>query len=293
VVRIAVAFVPLLFVALVAEPAGAHGALTSPVSRVAACGPEGAAQYRDSAACAAARAASGGGQLDWDNLRLPNVNGRDRQMVPDGKLCSAGLDRFKGLDLPRTDWPTTTLAAGAAFTFAYRTTIPHEGTFRLYVTKPGYSPTKPLRWADLESTAFLTVKDPPVRGGAYTMSGRLPSGRQGRHLIYTIWQNSSTPDTYYSCSDVTFGAAAGAAAGTSVGSSPPASAGPSAAAGASGDPDAAVAATSALPPAPSGGTPKVIPIAGGGLALVAAVGLAIVLRRRRLRPPHRGRRWAS
>jgi chitin-binding protein len=37
------------------------------------------------------------------------------------------------------------------------------------------------------------------------MEGRLPAGRTGRHLIYTIWQNSDTPDTYYSCSDVLFG----------------------------------------------------------------------------------------
>lgn len=51
------------------------------------------------------------------------------------------------------------------------------------------------------------------------MEGRLPAGKTGRQLIYTIWQNSDTPDTYYSCSDVIFGdtaavAAAEPAAGT-------------------------------------------------------------------------------
>ena len=28
--------------------------------------------------------------------------------------------------------------------------------------------------------------------------------RTGRHLLYIVWQNSSTPDTYYSCSDLVF-----------------------------------------------------------------------------------------
>jgi len=50
---------------------------------------------RTSAACKAATAASGGGSAftDWDNLRVPNVNGRDRQLIPDGKLCSGGSPR--------------------------------------------------------------------------------------------------------------------------------------------------------------------------------------------------------
>ncbi|MEV0157020.1 lytic polysaccharide monooxygenase [Micromonospora sp. NPDC050686] len=59
--------------------------------------------------------------------------------------------------------------------------------------------------------------DPPVRDGAYQMPGRLPANRTGRHLIYTIWQNSNTQDTYYSCSDVVFRVPGGstAAAGAS------------------------------------------------------------------------------
>jgi chitin-binding protein len=102
------------------------------------------------------------------------------------------------------------LAAGAGFTFTYRETIPHKGTFRLYVTKDGYDPTKPLRWSDLESKPFLTATDPALTNGAYVMRGALPAAKTGHHLIYTIWQNSSTPDTYYSCSDVSFGGAVGA-----------------------------------------------------------------------------------
>ncbi|MET8089065.1 lytic polysaccharide monooxygenase [Micromonospora sp. NPDC005220] len=195
-VLVAAATVPLA-----ATPAAAHGAPTDPISRAAACGPEG--RYAATAACKAAVQA-GAAVREWDNVRVSTINGRDRERIPDGELCSGGLSAYRGLDLPRTDWPSTALTAGATFTFKYRTTIQHRGTFRLYVTTPDYDPRKKLTWADLESRPFLTLTDPPVRAGSYQLAGRLPAGRSGRHLIYTIWQNSNTPDTYYSCSDVVF-----------------------------------------------------------------------------------------
>jgi predicted carbohydrate-binding protein with CBM5 and CBM33 domain len=188
-----------------AESAEAHGAPTEPISRAALCA-TGAPTAR-LAACVAAGIAA-----DWDNIRLPDVAGQDRLKVPDGKLCSAGIARFAGLDLPRADWPTTSLPAGGRFTFRYRATIPHKGTFRLYLTKAGFDPTRPMRWADIDATPFLTATDPPLANGDYAVSGRLPAGREGRALIYSVWQNSSTPDTYYSCSDVVLVGAGRAAA---------------------------------------------------------------------------------
>ncbi|MEU5671669.1 lytic polysaccharide monooxygenase, partial [Micromonospora sp. NPDC047753] len=198
---VATVLVAAATVPLAATPAAAHGAPTDPISRAAACGPEG--RYAATSACRAAIQA-GAAVREWDNVRVSTINGRDRERIPDGELCSGGLSAYRGLDLPRTDWPSTTLTTGAKFTFRYRTTIEHRGTFRLYVTTPDYDPSKKLTWADLESRPFLTLTDPPVRAGAYQLAGRLPAGRSGRQLIYTIWQNSNTPDTYYSCSDVVF-----------------------------------------------------------------------------------------
>ncbi|TYB34915.1 lytic polysaccharide monooxygenase [Micromonospora sp. AP08] len=192
-------------------PASAHGAPTSPLSRAAACGPEGG--RADTPACRAAIAA-GAAVREWDNIRVAQIDGRDRERIPDGELCSGGLSAYRGLDLPRADWPATTLTAGARHTFRYRTTIPHKGTFRFYATTASYAPTRRLTWADLEEKPFLTVTDPPIRDGAYEMPGRLPTGRTGRHIIYTIWQNSNTQDTYYSCSDVVFRSPSGGAAST-------------------------------------------------------------------------------
>lgn len=200
------ALAPLLLTVWAAGPAQAHGAPTYPVSRVYACSPQGGSQA-GSAACKAAIAANGAPFTYWDNLRVPDINGRDRQLIPDGKLCSGGLPDYKGLNLARTDWPSTRLTPGAKLTMTYASTIAHTGTFKLYLTKAGYDPAKPLTWSELPTTPFAEVKDPPLTGGAYRIKATLPTGRTGRQLIYTIWQNSSTEDTYYSCSDVVFPAA--------------------------------------------------------------------------------------
>jgi predicted carbohydrate-binding protein with CBM5 and CBM33 domain len=197
---------------LPATPALAHGTPVSPISRTAACAL--GAQESGSAACKAARAATGRPFGLFDNLRLPNVNGRDAEFIPDGSLCSGDLPEFRGLDLPRADWPATKVTAGTTLSIRYAGSIPHEGTFRVYLTRQGFDPTEPLGWDDLAAKPILTVQDPPLRDGAYRMSAKLPKDRSGRHVLYTVWQTSSTPDTYYSCSDLQVKAPAVAVAAT-------------------------------------------------------------------------------
>lgn len=284
---------PVLVAVLGGAPALAHGAPTTPLSRSAGCQPGG--KWASTAACKAVVATSG--KLDWDNLRLANVNGKDRQKIPDGKLCSAGLTNFRGLDLARADWQTTSFASGSQVTFTYKGTIPHQGTFRWYLTKNGYDPAKPLRWADLDDAPFLTAKDPSLKSGNYTMTGKLPAGRTGRHLIYTIWQNSSTPDTYYSCADVVLTGGAPAAGNTPAGSaSPPATppAATGASTGTSAEPVAATpggseTAVADLPPVErvSNTSRLAMPLMFSGIAGLVMVGAACLFffRRRRVREP--------
>jgi predicted carbohydrate-binding protein with CBM5 and CBM33 domain len=238
------AMAPLLLTVWAAGPAQAHGAPTYPVSRVYACSPQGGGAA-GSAACKAAVAANGAPFTFWDNLRVPDINGRDRQLIPDGKLCSGGLSDYKGLDLARTDWPSTRLAPGAKLTMTYASTIAHTGTFKLYLTKAGYDPSKPLTWSELPTQPFAEVKDPPLTGGAYRIRATLPTGRTGRQLIYTIWQNSSTEDTYYSCSDVVF-----PGGGTA---SPTSAAGTAGAKGRTASPSAAVKSPTAAPSSATAG----------------------------------------
>lgn len=200
----AVGALPLALTVLTAAPAAAHGTMGDPVSRVSQCYAEGP-ESPGSAACRAAVAAGGTQALyDWNGIRIGDAAGRHRELIPDGKLCSANSEEFKGLDLARADWPATAVSSGS-YTFKYRVTAQHKGTFTVYLTKDGYDPSQPLAWDDLELTApVATVTDPAAADGFYTFSGTLPE-RTGQHLLYAVWQRSDSPEAFYSCSDVTFG----------------------------------------------------------------------------------------
>ncbi len=188
--------------ALAPAPARAHGSPTTPISRTAACASGGV--DTGNAACRAARSANGRGFGTFDNLRIANVGGKDSQVVPDGKLCSGGLAAFKGLDLPRDDFPATRVTAGQTLKIRYRATIPHAGEFRIFLTRAGYDPGARLTWADLGGKPLASVTDPSLEDGAYELKATLPAGRTGRHILYIVWETSRTPDTYYSCSDLVF-----------------------------------------------------------------------------------------
>ncbi|MFH8531354.1 lytic polysaccharide monooxygenase [Streptomyces tendae] len=222
---------PLALTTLAAAPASAHGSMGDPVSRVSQCHAEGPENPK-SAACKAAVAAGGTQALyDWNGIRIGNAAGKHQELIPDGKLCSANDPAFKGMDLARADWPATGVSSGS-YTFKYRVTAPHKGTFKVYITKPGYDPAKPLGWGDLDLAApVATSTDPVASGGFYTFSGTLPE-RSGKHLLYAVWQRSDSPEAFYSCSDVSFGGAGGSggesggdngsAAGDSAGAAAPA-----------------------------------------------------------------------
>ncbi|MEU1127345.1 lytic polysaccharide monooxygenase, partial [Streptomyces sp. NPDC005899] len=200
---VALGVAPLVMTGLSASPAAAHGSLTDPVSRVSACFAEGP-ENPESAACRAAVAAGGTQALyDWNGVNIANAAGRHRELIPDGKLCSAGNDKFRGLDLPRADWPSTAMKAGS-HTFRFRATAPHRGSFELYLTKAGYDPARPLKWSDLQEKPFATATDPAMENGSYVFDGTVPQA-SGRQLIYTVWQRSDSSEAFYACSDVVFG----------------------------------------------------------------------------------------
>ncbi|QES05306.1 LPXTG cell wall anchor domain-containing protein [Streptomyces venezuelae] len=214
----ATAVLALSGVGLASVPAVAHGSMTDPVSRVSACYAEGP-EAPKSAACKAAVAASGAQAFyDWNAVNIANAAGKHRELIPDGKLCSAGNDKYRGLDLARADWPASPMSSGA-HTFRYKGTAPHRGSFELYVTKDGYDPSKPLTWADLEAEPFATVTDPRMEGGDYVFRGTVPN-KSGRHLIYSIWQRSDSPEAFYTCSDVVFGKDSGGTAPAPTASAP-------------------------------------------------------------------------
>ncbi|ATB30945.1 lytic polysaccharide monooxygenase [Melittangium boletus] len=184
----------------------AHGSIEVPISRVYGCYKEGP-EKPQSAACKAAVAAGGTQALyDWNGVRQGNANGQHRNIIPDGKLCSAANESHKGLDLARSDWPSKRIAPNAQgrFDFVYHATAPHAAReFQFFVTRDGYDATKPLKWSDLE--LFCTVPSAPLVNSRYTLNCPFPKNKKGRHVIYNIWQRSDSPEAFYACVDVDFG----------------------------------------------------------------------------------------
>ncbi|MEV4254762.1 lytic polysaccharide monooxygenase [Spirillospora sp. NPDC049652] len=191
--------------AATAAPASAHGSMQYPISRVLTCYKEGPESPRSAACKAAVRASGKQAFYDWNGVRLADVAGRHRQRIPNGKLCSAGNPTFKGLDLPRTDWPTTRVKAGARLDLRFAVTAQHKGGFQLFITKNGYNPAKPLKWADLDAKPFAVKSNPKAVNGLYNLAGTIPAGKKGRHVIYAIWQRSDSPEAFYTCSDIVIG----------------------------------------------------------------------------------------
>lgn len=195
--------------------AQAHGAAMVPGARTFLCWRDGLSStgqiIPNNPACTAAVNQSGANPLyNWFGVLRSDAAGRTTGFVPDGQLCSGGNTTYSGYNLARNDWPLTHLTAGANIEFRYSNWAHHPGTFYFYVTNNNWSPTRALAWSDLESTPFLTVTNPPQRGavgtndGHYYFSGNLPSGKSGRHIIYSRWVRSDSAENFFGCSDVTF-----------------------------------------------------------------------------------------
>jgi chitin-binding protein len=195
--------------------AQAHGAAMVPGARTFLCWKDGLSStgqiLPNNPACTAAVNQGGANPLyNWFGVLRSDAAGRTTGFVPDGQLCSGGNTTYSAYNLARNDWPLTHLTAGGNIEFRYSNWAHHPGTFYFYVTRDSWSPTRALNWSDLETTPFLTVTNPPQRGavgtndGHYYFSGNLPSGKSGRHIIYSRWVRSDSAENFFGCSDVTF-----------------------------------------------------------------------------------------
>ncbi|GAA2982986.1 lytic polysaccharide monooxygenase [Streptomyces drozdowiczii] len=196
--------------------AQAHGVTMSPGSRTYLCYLDAktstGALDPTNPACKAALAESGATALyNWFAVLDSNAGGRGQGYVPDGKLCSAG-DRspynFTGYNAARGDWPRTHLTSGSTIEVDHSNWAAHPGSFRVYVSKPGYSPTSALGWDDLELVQTVTnppaVGSPGTDGGHYYWNLTLPSGRSGDAIMFIQWVRSDSQENFFSCSDIVF-----------------------------------------------------------------------------------------
>ncbi|WP_313140531.1 lytic polysaccharide monooxygenase [Stenotrophomonas sp.] len=189
----------------------AHGTLSKPSSRVYSCY-QGNPENPTNPACAAAKAIGGAQPFyDWAGINQAAANGNHQAVVPDGELCSGGNSKYRGLDLNRSDWQTTPIRGDTRgrYTFEYKAPAPHATReWKFYVTREGWQPGSPLRWADLEH--FCTLGNVPVSGDVYKLECPLPK-RTGQHVIYNTWQRSDSAEAFYTCADVRFEGGGGVA----------------------------------------------------------------------------------
>jgi len=221
---------------LSAAPAQAHGALMVAGSRTFLCYRDGVTStgqvVPQNPACQAAVTRSGTNSLyNWFAVgnRSGATSGGTVGFIPDGKLCSGNSNYydFFGFDQASADWPKTHLTSGADVQFRYNKWAAHPGTFRLYVTKDGWNPNRPLTWADMETVPFSSATDPPSVGGPgsidsyYSWNARLPANKTGNHIIYSVWARSDSTETFYGCSDVAFDGGHGEVTGIGQTGPPP------------------------------------------------------------------------
>ncbi|MCZ6790307.1 MAG: lytic polysaccharide monooxygenase [Candidatus Dadabacteria bacterium] len=200
-------FIYVLSFMIVGQEAFGHGSMETPISRIYNCFLENPENPKSDACKAAVEQGGTQALYDWNGVNQGNANDMHREIIPDGKLCSAGKELFKGMDLARNDWHTTMIVPNGSgnFEFVFIATAPHSTKYyRFYVTEDGYNPLNPLKWTDLEESPFCTITDVTLENGRYKMSCPFPQGKSGKHIIYSIWQRDDSPEAFYTCMDVEF-----------------------------------------------------------------------------------------
>ena len=200
-------FIYVVSFVFVVQEAFGHGTMETPVSRIYNCFLENPENPKSDACKAAVEEGGTQALYDWNGVNKGNANDMHREIISDGKLCSAGKELFKGMDLARNDWHTTAITPNGSgnFEFVFIATAPHSTKYyRFYVTEDGYNPLNPLKWSDLEESPFCTITDVTLENGRYKMSCPFPQGKSGKHIIYSIWQRDDSPEAFYSCMDVEF-----------------------------------------------------------------------------------------
>lgn len=207
----------LAAVALPAGPAAAHGNVTGPASRNYGCYERWGSKFQDPTMatadpmCWQAWQADPQAMWNWNGLFREGVAGNHQAAIPDGQLCSAGRTqggRYAAMDTVG-DWQPTSV--GNRFDVRLFDGALHGADYiRVYVTRPGFNPVSTaLKWSDLELVSQLgntpAAQWTAVSGGVRIDLPVALSGRTGRAMVYTIWQASHLDQSYYFCSDVTFG----------------------------------------------------------------------------------------
>ena len=191
----------IILLITIIQPAFPHGTVTSPVSRIYNCWQENP-QNPESPPCIAAVISHGTQPLyDWNEINQANANGEHELYVFDGNLASGGRpEKYGGMDQITSEWVATPVSPGP-FTITWTNTAPHATEYYdVYITKESWTPDQPLTWDSLE---LLVRTSPSSAASSVDIPVILPV-RTGKHVIYSIWQRSDSPEAFYSTSDIDF-----------------------------------------------------------------------------------------
>ena len=191
----------IILLLTIIQSAFPHGTVTSPVSRIYNCWQENP-ENPESPPCIAAVISHGTQPLyDWNEINQANANGEHELYVFDGNLASGGRpEKYGGMDQITSEWVATPVSPGP-FTITWTNTAPHATEYYdVYITKESWTPDQPLTWDSLE---LLAHTDPSPAASSVDIPVILPV-RTGKHVIYSIWQRSDSPEAFYSTSDIDF-----------------------------------------------------------------------------------------
>jgi len=191
----------IILLITIIQPTFPHGTVTSPVSRIYNCWQENP-QNPESPPCIAAVISHGTQPLyDWNEINQANANGEHELYVFDGNLASGGRpEKYGGMDQITTEWVATPVSPGP-FTITWTNTAPHATEYYdVYITKESWTSGQPLTWDSLE---LLVRTSPSSAASSVDIPVILPV-RTGKHVIYSIWQRSDSPEAFYSTSDIDF-----------------------------------------------------------------------------------------
>ena len=199
-----------------------HGSMTDPVSRSYQGFLENPQNPQSNAVLAAVAVGGAAAFYDWHEVSRNIPDHNYPAVIPDGQLPGVGQIKYAGLNLARTDWIATSVVAGPRVCRFHAATVHEPSFFTAFITRDGYDPTQPLKWADLVEIPggeTATLADPcnngsngggdPCQCGTdapnYFMTLQFPQ-RVGRHVLYVAWQRiDPVGEVFFSTSDLDFG----------------------------------------------------------------------------------------
>ncbi|TWC10545.1 MULTISPECIES: lytic polysaccharide monooxygenase auxiliary activity family 9 protein [unclassified Pseudomonas] len=162
------------------------------------------------------------GDEDWKRARLFNnwnaysqnlansqTPTKPKDLVPDGKLCSAGLADYDSINDRNDAWHTTDMdIKEGRVQLTYIASQMHDPSkFRVFLTDQDH-----LQWDALKESPDVKWEQAPdsknksIVPGRYNLDVKLPDGyvSGNKAILFVMWERNEDParETFFSCSDV-------------------------------------------------------------------------------------------